>query len=161
MSVNLSSSTPAAPAGSTNITWQTDGQGNVSGYVTTSVEIIGAGVDSTNNSANIPAADLITTPANAQYRVSAYIIVTTVASTGAATSTLPSVVITWNDLNNGQPQTITLTPTNPGNLLTTYQQADAILSVASSAPLQYSTTGYASNTAAQMKYALHIRVEKL
>jgi hypothetical protein len=161
MSVNLSNTTPAAPTGSTNVTWQTDGAGNVSAYVTTAVEIVGAGVDATAQNANIPAANLIASPTAGQYRVSAYIIVTTVASTGAATSTLPSVVITWNDKDNAQPQTITLTPTNSGNLLTTYQENDAILSVSASAPLQYSTTGYASNTASQMQYALHIRVEAL
>jgi hypothetical protein len=161
MSINLSDTTPAAPTGGTNVKWQKDSSGNISAYITSAVEIVGAGIDATAQNANISAADLITSPTAGQYRVSAYIIVTTVASTGAATSTLPSVVITWNDKDNGQPQTITLTPTNSGNLLTTYQQADAVLSIAASAPLQYSTTGYASNTAAQMQYALHIRVEAL
>ena len=33
MSTNLSNSTPAAPGGNTNVTWQADGSGNVSGYV--------------------------------------------------------------------------------------------------------------------------------
>lgn len=33
MSINLSSTTPAAPAGARNVTFQTDGAGNVSGYI--------------------------------------------------------------------------------------------------------------------------------
>jgi hypothetical protein len=33
MSTNLSNTTPAAPGGSTNVTWQADGSGNVSAYV--------------------------------------------------------------------------------------------------------------------------------
>lgn len=33
MSVTFNSTTPAAPAGNRNITWQKDGSGNVSGYV--------------------------------------------------------------------------------------------------------------------------------
>jgi hypothetical protein len=33
MSTNFSQNTPAAPAGNVNVTWQADGQGNVSGYV--------------------------------------------------------------------------------------------------------------------------------
>jgi hypothetical protein len=36
MSVILSPTTPAAPAGNTNVIWQSDGQGNISGYVPTS-----------------------------------------------------------------------------------------------------------------------------
>lgn len=47
MSVNLSASTPAAPAGNTNVTWQADGEGNISGYVpdATSIELQTNGVD--------------------------------------------------------------------------------------------------------------------
>lgn len=160
MSVNLSNTTPAPPAGSTNVTFQSDGSGNVSAYVTTSTELTANGVDLTNQSADIGATDLVVTPSG-KYRISGYIVVTTVASTGAATSTLPSIVIAWNDFDNGQPQTLTLTPTNSGNLLTTLQQADCFINANVSANIQYSTTGYASNTAAQMKFAIHITVEKL
>jgi hypothetical protein len=35
MSINYSDTTPAAPAGSFNIKWQTDGSGNISGNVST------------------------------------------------------------------------------------------------------------------------------
>ena len=35
MSINLSATTPAAPGGNTNVTWQADGQGNISGFVPT------------------------------------------------------------------------------------------------------------------------------
>jgi len=36
MSINLSATTPAAPAGKQNVTWQADGHGNISGYVPSS-----------------------------------------------------------------------------------------------------------------------------
>lgn len=157
MSVNFSDTTPAAPTGGTNIKWQTDGSGNLSGYIQAATELVGDGVDLTAQTANVGPATLVTTP-DGYYRISCYIIVTTV---DGASSTLPSVVITWNDLDNGQPQTLTLTPTSSGNLLTTYEQNDAIINAGSSASIDYSTTGYASGTPATMKYALHIRVEQL
>jgi hypothetical protein len=159
MSVNLSNTTPAAPTGGTNITWQTDGSGNVSGYTQSAVELVGDGIDLTAQTANVGPATLVTTP-NGFYRISAYIIITTVDGTS---STLPSVVLTWNDANNGQGQTLTLTPssTNTPDLLTIYEQNDSIINAGSSATIDYSTSGYASNTPAKMQYALHIRVEQL
>jgi len=158
MSVNLSSTTPAAPSGATNVTFQTDGSGNVSAYITSAVELTGNGFDATAQTANISTTDLITTPVAGRYRISAYIIVTTV---DGASSTLPSIVLTWNDADNGQGQTLTLTPTTTGNLLTTFESGDAFVSVGASAPLAFSTTGYASGTPATMQYAIHITVEKL
>lgn len=158
MSVNFSDTTPAAPAGSTNLKWQTDGSGNVSGYITSAVELIGSGFDATAQTANIGATTLVAAPVTGRYRISGYIIVTTV---DGASSTLPSIVITWKDANNGQSQTFSLTPTNAGNTLTTFQFNDAFISADVSAPIQFSTTGYASGTPATMQYAIHITVEKL
>jgi hypothetical protein len=74
---------------------------------------------------------------------------------------LPSLVITWNDLDNGQSQSFTMTPTDAGNLLTTLEQSDMIVSAGSSASIDYATSGYASGTPATMQYAVHIRVEQL
>ena len=158
MSVNFSDTTPAAPAGSTNVAWQTDGSGNVSGYVTSAVELTGNGFDATAQTADIAATDLITSPTAGRYRVSAYIIVTTV---DGASSTLPEIDLSWDDADNGTSQTLTLTPTNTGNLQTTFEYNDAFVSVGSSAALQFSTTGYASGTPATMQFAIHITVEKL
>src|SRR5208282_6552675 len=100
MSINLSNTTPAAPTGATNITWQSDGAGNVSGYIQSAVELVGDSVDLTAQTADIGPNTLVTTP-NGYYRISAYIIITTIDSTS---STLPSVVLNWNDKDNGQGQ---------------------------------------------------------
>lgn len=120
-------------------------------------------IDLTAQSADVGAATLYSVPASGAglYRVTAYIIVTTVASTGAATSTLPSVVITWTDSDNSTSQTKTLTATNGGNLLTSYEQALMVVDAKASTTIQYSTSGYASDTASQMQYAVHIRAEKM
>jgi hypothetical protein len=157
MSVNLSSSTPAAPSGKTLVQFQTDGSGNVSAYISAATELVGDNVDLTAQTANVSATPLIASPSGL-YRISAYVIVTTV---DGASSTLPSVVIAWDDKDNGQPQTFALTPTNTGNLLTTLEQNDMIVSAGSTANLHFSTTGYASGTPATMQYSLHLRVEQL
>jgi hypothetical protein len=156
MSVNLSSTTPAAPSGKTLVQFQTDGSGNVSGYIAAATELVGDSIDLTGQTANISTTPLIASPSGL-YRVSAYVIVTTV---DGASSTLPSVVIAWDDKDNGQPQTFTLTPTSTGNLLTTCEQDDMIVSAGSTANLSFSTTGYASGTPAAMHYAVHIRIEE-
>lgn len=158
MSINLSNTTPAAPAGSTNIKFQTDGAGNVSAYITSAVELTGNGFDATAQTANIVSTPLIVGPTTGRYRISAYLIVTTVATTS---STLPKVTISWNDADNGQAQTLDLTATQSGNLLTTFAQGDAFLNVSNSANLNFVTSGYASVGATAMQYAIHIRVEQL
>jgi hypothetical protein len=156
MSVNLSSTTPAAPSGATNITWQKDGAGNVSGYTTSAVELTGNGFDATGQTADIAATDLITTPVAGRYRISAYLVVTTVGTT----STLPKITLAWSDADNGQNQTFDITPTTAGNTLNTFEFGDAFISVGAAAPLQFSTSGYAS-TGTAMQFAIHITVEKL
>ena len=157
MSVNISNTTPAAPAGNQLATFQTDGSGNMSAYVPASSTLVTASsVNLTGQGANISATNLVASPSTGMYKISAYIIVTTV---DGVSSTLPSVVITWTDPDNSTSQSLTLTATSTGNSLTTYKSATVPINVFSGAAIQYSTTGYASNTASQMKYALHIRVE--
>jgi len=160
MATNFNNTLPAAPAGSVNIRWQTDGSGNDSAYVPISAqELTSSNVDLTAQAANIVTSTLFTPTASGLYRVSAYLIVTTVASTGASTSTLPSLTIGWTDTDNATPQTIVLTPTNAGNLLTTYQQASCVIDAVTAVAITYATNSYASNTAAQMKYSVHLRIE--
>lgn len=156
MSINLNATLPAAPAGSTNVTFQKDSSGNISAYVTSAPELTGDSVDLTAQTANISSTTVVPAPVNGLYRVAGYIIVTLVGTT----STLPSIVLTWTDQNNGQLQTLTLTPTSTGNTLTTVAENDAILSCGPATDLSFSTTGYAS-TGTPMQYAVHIRVEAL
>lgn len=157
MSINLSNTTPAAPAGSVNAKFATDGSGNVSVSVLKSaVEL--TGFDATAQVANIASTPLLTTPPTGRYRVSAYIVVTTAATTS---STLPKVTVTWNDADNGQAQTLDLTATNTGNTLTTFAEGSALLSVNVSASISFSTSGYASVGATALAYAVHITLEAL
>jgi hypothetical protein len=164
MSSNFNNTTPAAPAGSVNVSWQTDGSGNDSAYVTASTSsLIADAVDLLAQAANVGLTTWIAVTTPGLYRVSAYIIVTQdAAGTGSPASVLPSVVIGWTDQNNGQTQSFTLTPTNAGNTLETFQQAIMVLDASStSAPaITYHTTGYASAGSIPMQYALHLRLEQ-
>lgn len=157
MAINLNGTTPAAPAGGTNVQWQSDISGNVTAYVNSPETIPTSDIDLTAQAANIAPANLVPTPTAGVYRITATIIVTQEAS---STSTLPSVVITWQDQNNAATQTLTLTATSSGNLLTTFESAVTAIS-ANTAAIQYSTTGYASSGGTSMQYALHIRIEAL
>jgi|SRR5208282_2032220 len=163
MSTNLNNTVPAAPAGSTNVDFQTDGSGNISGYVPTSVIELADSIDLLAQAANISPTTWIAVTTPGLYRVSAYIIITQdAAGTGSPAAVLPSVVIGWTDQNNGQTQSFTLTPTNAGNTLETFQQAVMVLDASSTSgpSIHYSTTGYASAGSIPMQYALHLRLEQ-
>jgi hypothetical protein len=156
MSVNFSNTTPAAVAGNTNVSWQTDGSGNISGYVPNAATNTSP-INLTAQGANISATTILTPAVAGVYRVSAYIIVTRAATTS---STLPSVTISWTDANNATGQTFLLTPTNAGNLLTTFQQNTMVLNSATNA-IQYTVASYASVGGTSMQFALAIRTESL
>lgn len=157
MSINLNNSVPAAPAGSTNVLWQEDTSGNVSAYVTGPQVLTADSVDLTGQTANIAGTNLIASPTAGCYRISVYLSVTTA---GGSSSTLPSAVFTWNDQQSGHAMSLTLTPTNTGNSLGTFQDAVGFISANTSA-IQYSTTGYVSAGIPAMQYCLHIRIEQM
>jgi hypothetical protein len=157
MSVNFNATTPAAPAGSTNVTWQADVSGNISAYSSTSASVK-ASVDLTAKTANIGATTLLAVTASGAYRVCSYSIVTTA---DGASSTLPKTTITWTDPNNSTGQTFDITPTNAGNTLTTFQQGLMVFNAKTGTNIQYATSGYASGTPATMQYALSIRLEAI
>lgn len=160
MSTNVNDTLPAAPTNYTNVKWQNDGSGNLSGYVPTSALHL-PGVDLETQAANIAATDFVAAAAvlDGTYRISINIIVTQAATTS---STLPSVVITWTDENNSTLQTFTLTAASPsGNVLTTYGQGSVVVSSKVGFAIQYATSSYASSGGTPMQYALSLRVEYL
>jgi hypothetical protein len=90
------------------------------------------------------------------YRVSAYIIVTQAATTS---STLPQVNIIFTDADNSTSQTLVLTPTNTGNVLTTFENSTNVINAKLSTNVNYSTTGLTTVGATALNYALHLRIE--
>lgn len=157
MAINLNGTTPAAPAGSTNVTWQNDVSGNVSAYIGTSPTTL-TPVDLTAQVANISATTLLAATASARYLISGYIIVTTV---DGASSTLPKITMTWTDPDSSVAQSFDLTATSAGNTTTTIKQGVMMVSAKTGTNIQYATSGYASGTPATMQYALHLTIQKL
>jgi len=131
--------------------------------------------NSTGNTANIGLTTLYAVPSDGFYRISAHVIITTVAS---VSSTLPQVNIVWTDGDNAVAQSTVLTggigvtPTPPpgyasaatqsatANTTTTLRAGDMVVFANSGTNINFSTSGYAS-VAAGMAYAVHIRVEAL
>lgn len=158
MAINLNNTTPAAPAGSTNVSFQRDVSGNVSAYITASAELTGDNIDLTGQVANISASNLVASPAAGLYRVTVYIVQTVAATTSG---TLPQVQITYKDNDSGATLTVNATATVSTNTVGTLTQATLILNSAAATTISYATTGYASSGATALAYALHIRVEML
>lgn len=167
MSVNFSNTTPAAVAGNSNVTWQTDGSGNISGYLPTSSSVA-AKIDLTAQTAAVAATNLLAAPATARYRISAYLKVTTPA-TGAATSTLGAVTITYADGTDNVAQSVVMqlqtqagasATTNVGNSTTTVLAGEVPIYAHTGTAIQYAI-GYASNAANTMAFEAHLAAEQI
>jgi hypothetical protein len=157
MSLNLSSSTPAAPTGSSLVTFQTDGSGNVSGYVDSSAAVLPA-IDTTGLTANVSITTLFAVTDAGVYRVSGYVVETT---PDGASSTLPKLTITWVDADTSVTVHKDITATQAGNTAGTFDQGDVRVSAAASSNIQYTLSGYVSGTPATMTYAIHLTIEQV
>lgn len=157
MPSNFNDTTPAAPALGVNVKWQTDGNGNDSAYLAGG-GIPTTAIDLTAQTANITPTTLYAVPASFSglYRVTVFIIVTQAATTS---STLPAVSVVFTDNDNNTSQTLAVTAVNTGNVLTTFEQGDAVINVKDSTTIQYKTTGTTTVGATPLNYAVHIRIE--
>jgi hypothetical protein len=117
-----------------------------------------AAADFTAQTANIGSTLLYAVPATGAgtYRVTVYIIVTSVGTT----STMPNVLIAYTDKDNNTAQSVPFTTTSAGNTLTTLAVNSLPISAKASTNINFSTASYAS-TGTPMQYALHIRLEYL
>lgn len=172
MSVNLSNTVPAAPSGSTNVLWQTDGSGNISGYVPISpTEIIS--IDLTAQAAAVSATNLYLPTATAMYRISGYLKVTTAASVSSILGGTTGVVITYTDGTDSVMQsvtmsafsqagnTLTISSGNTGNTTTTVTVLGSTTVYAKTAAQMQYAIGYSSTGSPVMAYEAHLRLESL
>lgn len=95
------------------------------------------------------------------YRASCYVIETTA---DAASSTLPACNVIFTDADTGNAHTVALTATNTGNAVDDIGAGTTTLPWGTFHPkasttISYSTSSYASGTAATMTYAVHFRLE--
>lgn len=117
----------------------------------------------TNLSANYNAggAKTIFTPTAATLiRVTVTTAIIVAATTGAGTSTLPSLTLGYTD-EGGIARTIAMTATSATNTTAVFKTATELIYTDNSTPVTVTSASYASDTAAQMRYDLFVAVEIL
>jgi hypothetical protein len=163
MSTNWNNSTPAAPSGATNVTFQNDGSGNISAYLTTPATIVTNATlpilqPTLTANYNAGGAKTIFTPsAVTVLRVSWSQAIVVAATTS---STFPSLTLSWTDVG-GISRTQQLVATSATNTTAVQSQGDTIIYTNNAGPVAVTSASYASNAAAQMTYALAIFAEIL
>lgn len=163
---NYSIIMPIAQAFSANQTLLNDGTGALSWAYTTTREASGTG---TAQTAAVAATTLFTPTASVPYRVSFYLIVTTVASVSSILGGAGGVVLTYNDATSNVAQSITvpfsdstaggIITNNAGNTKTTRLQGTVFINARSGVAVQYAI-GYTS-TGTAMQYAYTIVAERV
>ena len=131
--------------------------------------------DAATQSAALSVVSLIaSTPFVGQYRISWSAVITTAATTGAGTSTLGGATgfqVTYTDVDTTAPATTpaagvpaptntAYSQTNQNNTVGTQVSGVVVVNATLSSAITFSF-GYTSDTAAQMVYAIHIKVEYL
>jgi len=159
MSINFSSTTPAAPAGAVNAIPQNDGAGNQSFYVPESGVVAFRSLNPalTGNFNGGSAQTVVTPVAQSVYRISFSQAITVV---DAVSSTFPSLTLAWSD-PGGIARTKVLVATSTTNTTAVESDGDAIIYTNNSSPVTITSASYASNTPSTMTYALAVVVEQL
>jgi hypothetical protein len=158
MAINFSSTTPAAPAGSTLGVFQTDGSGNLSVYLPTSSSEAYKSLNPTLT-ANFNAGSALTlfTPTAAgAYRISWSQAIVTV---DPSSSTFPSLTLAWTDVG-GISRTATLVSTSTTNTTAVESHGSITIYTNGSTAVTVTSASYASNTPATMTYALALVAEE-
>ena len=135
------------------------------------VPTVVAAVNTTGLFANVASTVLYTPPSTrgGMYRISAYVVLT---ATATASSTLPNVQVTYWDADIAASVTLNVTPTLAAaglgqtetlskNVVGLIASGVVVINVDTFVPIRYQTVNYASVTADEMTYALHIICEKL
>jgi hypothetical protein len=169
MSVNFNATTPAAIAGTTNVVFQTDGSGNISGYVPTSSSVAFSDLESAlSANYNSGSAKTIFTPtAPTALRITATEFSTNIP-TGA---TLPSLTLGWTDAG-GTMKTLALFSSTSsvsaaGVYATNYAATtasggiQAVIYTNSSTAVTVTSASYAAGSGTALTYALAITAEAL
>jgi hypothetical protein len=158
MASNFNNTTPAAPAGFTNIIWQTDGAGNDSAYVATSgaevYKSLSAGLTANFNSGSPQT--LFTPTVAAAYRISW---TQAIVVAGSVSSTFPSLTLGWTDVGSIA-RTKTLVATSAVNTTAVESDGSAIIYTNNATAVTVTSASYASS-AAGMTYSLAITAELL
>lgn len=169
MSVNFNSSAPAAVAGTTNVVFQTDGSGNISGYVPNSATVSFSDFQS-SLSANYNAGSaktLFTPTAAVAWRITA----TEFSVNSPTGATLPSLTLGWTDAG-GTAKTLALFSSTgsvsaAGVYATNYAATtasggiEARIYTNNSTAVTVTSASYAAGSGTALNYALAITAEQL
>lgn len=159
---SFNDTTPAAPSGSKNITWQTDGT-NVSGYISESSVEEPVSVDLTAQSAAITSTLLFTTVDAGLYRVTWAAKVTTPATISSVLGGTNGFQIEYTDDDDSVVVTTTadVLPTGVTSLNTDQAQIHGVVVVNAQAASAINYLFDYTSSGVSMEYSLHIRLEKL
>ena len=166
MAINLNGTTPAAPAGNTNVIFQEDSSGNVSAYVTNtpsgSPTFLAPSplVSLTAQSAAQSSHALFTPTASGLYRISFYAKVTTPATSSSVLGGAVGFSVTFTDATDSVASVIATTSNvgsavNAGNLTTSAASGALIINAITSVAVTFSY-GYSSTGGTAMQYEIQV-----
>jgi hypothetical protein len=114
-------------------------------------------IDLTAQQANFATQTFTTPSANGYYLVSAYDVITQVAS---SSSTTPSITVNYTDADSGSATNITIISGNSSNAVGSHSISPAYpIYAKSGVAITLSSSGYVSSGATSMQYALHARLQ--
>lgn len=154
MAINLNDTLPAAPAGSTNVSWQEDVSGNVSAHIAgfAGTPALVAQYDNAHLHYN-QAGLLFTTVVAGQYDIGAYVVCTESSAVG----TIPGVTIGYFDKDTGVAEIKSITDPADGTVVGSLNSGTRRISVGAAQPIAWETLGYVGYDAyGEVFYALHL-----
>lgn len=156
MALNYSNTTPSAPAGGSNVLWQTDGAGNLSAYLASAPQAAAA-LDLTAQTAVITTSTFATPATAGLYRLSYYAYITTTGNAVNLTLTLG-----WTD-NTATTSTVTTAniACNTLGASSTLIGQPGTLVVYSDAATTITYATALSGAIGSGQYALRLRLESL
>lgn len=157
MAINFSNTTPSIPTGGSGVLWQTDGAGNLSGYITTAP--IAASISLTAQAAAISATTLLAVGAGGAgtYQISYVATVTQAATSSSTLGGSNGFQIVYTNLSDSVSKTTPAGATSATNTTAVSISGVVIANVLASTTIQYQF-GYTSSGVTVMQYDLNIRV---
>lgn len=157
MSLNFTSSTPAIPSGGAGVTWQTDGLGNFSAYVTAAP--IAASISLTAQAAAITPTTLLAVGAGGAgvYQISYVATITQAATASSALGGANGLQLVYTNLSDSVSKTSQPGPISAINTTSVSVSGCVIANVLASTTIQYQF-GYVSSGVTVMQYDLNIKV---
>lgn len=135
-----------------------DGVGNQTTGGEIVPELTNGGFNKSAQNANLGTTTVVSSALVGQYRACAY---AKIITRDPVSSTLPSVSVTFQDVDTSNTITLQMSPTSTVNTTSTVTQGCVVIDVKANSPITYSSSGYVSNTPATMVYSVKFALEAL